>query len=131
MKKLLFKILLVTLGITAMTGCRSDLVYNVEEVTIVSNQGSALNIEDVKKAIIRAGAGLGWQMNADAPGHVLSTLYLRSHMAQVDINYTTTSYSITYKDSKDLNYDGTYIHSNYNGWVQNLQRNIDVQLNTL
>jgi hypothetical protein len=50
---------------------------------------------------------------------------------QVDIAYTTTSYSINYKDSRGLDYDGSSIHSNYNGWVQRLDRAIARQLATL
>jgi hypothetical protein len=49
----------------------------------------------------------------------------------VDIPYSAKSYSITYKSSSNLNYDGTTIHSNYNGWVQNLHKAINTQLNTL
>ena len=28
------------------------------------------------------------------------------------------------QDSKDLNYDGTTIHNNYNGWIQNLEKGL-------
>jgi len=52
-------------------------------------------------------------------------------MAQVDIKYSTIAYSITYKDSSNLKYDGTKIHSNYNGWIQNLDKAIKIQLSTM
>ena len=52
-------------------------------------------------------------------------------MAKVDINYNTKTYSITYKDSSDLDYDGTKIHKNYNGWIQNLDNAIKVQLSAI
>lgn len=130
MKKLLFKLLIVAVAAGAIVGCRTAPVYNVEKQTIVANVDN-VKMSDVKKAIIRAGGTLGWQMTSDKPGHMVGTLHLRDHMAQVDINYSTKSYSITYKDSQNLKYDGTNIHNNYNGWVQNLQRNIDVQLSTM
>lgn len=63
--------------------------------------------------------------------NMVGTLNLRSHMAQVDIRYTTTSYSITYRDSKDLNYDGSNIHRNYNNWIRNLDQAIKQQLASL
>lgn len=138
---------LVCSMIVFISGCRTSPIYNIENQSVVANK-SDFTEEDVKKAIVRAGAGLGWNMDADKTGHVLGTLYLRDHMAQVDINYNLESYSITYKDSTNLNYEAageestdasgaTYInkteiiHSNYNGWVQNLDRGIKTQLNQL
>ena len=56
------------------------------------------------------------------------TLNLRSHTAIVDITYDTRTYSIKYKDSTNLGYDGRNIHSNYNGWIENLDKGIQTQL---
>lgn len=126
MKKLLVKLLLLAVVAGAVVGCRSAMVYNVDEQSIVSS--GKPNMKDIKSAILRAGASLGWQMKESKPGQIVATLFLRKHMAQVDITYSTKSYSITYKNSSNLNYDGETIHSNYNGWVQNLQRQIDAQL---
>jgi len=51
----------------------------------------------------------------------------------VDIAYDTKAFSITYKDSSNLQYDAakSEIHKNYNGWVQNLENGIRAQLNVL
>ena len=49
----------------------------------------------------------------------------------VNIAYASTSYIINYKDSRGLDYDGSNIHSDYNGWVQKLDRAIARQLATL
>ncbi len=105
-------------------------VYNVEEATVVANV-SNVSAEDVRKSIIRAGGTLGWNIKDVKPGLLEGTLHLRTHMAKVEIPYSTKSYSILYKDSTNLKYDGTKIHSNYNGWIQNLQKAIEVQLDTL
>jgi hypothetical protein len=80
---------------------------------------------------MRAGVSLGWQMRPTNPGHIVGTLILRTHTAVVDINYDTAKYSVTYKDSKDLEYDGTNIHSNYNGWIQRLDNAIRSQLSLI
>jgi hypothetical protein len=85
----------------------------------------------MRNAIYRAGIPLGWQMKEVKPGHIIPTLNIRSHMAQTDINYNPNTYSITYRDSSDLNYDGDEIHSNYNGWIQNLDNAIRTQLSML
>jgi hypothetical protein len=88
-------------------------------------------MDDVQKAIIRAGAGLGWQMKPVEPGLIVGTLTLRTHMAMVNVKYDAKTYSITYKDSSNLDYTGDSIHKNYNGWVTNLDRGIQSQLSNL
>ena len=88
------------------------------------------DLSGVTKAIQRAGAGLGWQMKEATPGHIVGTLYLRSHVAVVDITYTLDEYSINYKSSSNLNYNpgNNTIHKNYNGWIQNLINAINAHL---
>ena len=42
----------------------------------------------------------------------------------VDVRYTAKDYSITYKDSSNMQYQDGQIHRNYNGWIENLDRDI-------
>ncbi len=123
----------VLIGLLALilTGCpHQTAVYNVNNAAIASNKED-LTLKDMRAAIIRAGSSLGWQMEDAGPGKIEGTLHLRSHVAKIDIPYSTSNYSIHYKDSTNLNYDGVNIHSNYNGWIQRLDRSIQVQLKTL
>ena len=127
-KKILIAVLSLTL--TFLVGCRSEAVYNIEDAAVVSSIGN-VSSNDIKKAIMRAGGGLGWVIKENGEGKLTGTLSLRKHLAVVDIDYNTKSYSIRYKNSQELNYDGTTIHKNYNGWIQNLHRGIQTQLNLL
>lgn len=127
-KKIL--ILALSLSFAVLAGCRSNAVYNVEDAAVVTSV-EKFSEKDVQKAIMRAGGSLGWVMKQNGPGKLVGTLTLRKHVAVVDIDYSTKSYSIRYKDSQNLDYDGTNIHSNYNGWVQRLHNNIQVQLNMM
>jgi hypothetical protein len=112
-------------------GCsRHAPIYNVENESVIVGKTS-YSAEEVKKAIILAGASLGWSIKEVAPGELEGALYIRKHMAQVDIPYSTESYSIYYKDSDNLKYDGSGIHSNYNGWIQNLDRAIKTHLGAI
>jgi hypothetical protein len=129
LKPLVF-LVLVALSAMLLGGCRTATIYNVRDAP-VSVVKSEYTLKDVGDAITRAGVALGWQMKVQEPGHIVGTLFIRSHMAQVDINYTKTSYNIEYKDSTNLKYDGTHIHSNYNGWIQNLDNGIRAQLTAL
>lgn len=87
--------------------------------------------KQVGDAIRRAGAGLGWIMRPVSPGKLEATLRLREHVAVVDIEYDTKTFSIRYKDSQNLNYDGRTIHRNYNSWIRNLERAINAQVTAI
>ncbi len=112
--------------IGSLAGCRSGTIKDVERAPIPPTASEA----QVKAAILEAGASLGWSMKAKRPGLIIGILSLRSHMAEVEIPYSRTSYSILYKSSSNLDYDPTKrtIHSNYNGWVQNLDGAIRARL---
>ena len=113
----------------AATGCRTlSPVYNVDSTRI---QSSSIKpnptLEDVGKAIQVAGTSLGWLMEPTKPGHIVGTLQVRTHVAIVDIHYNTTAYSIHYKSSSNLDYDGESIHPNYNGWIKRLNSAIHAE----
>ena len=124
------KIILIVLALVVALGigCRSSIVKNVQNTPMTFSSENKPSIELIKKAIIIAGSGLGWRIKSQSPGHLIGTLNLREHTAIVDIKYTTENFSITYNSSTNLNYDGTNIHSNYNGWIQNLEKAIIVQI---
>jgi hypothetical protein len=82
----------------------------------------------VRTAIVRAGSALGWRMSDEGPNMVIGTLQLRTRTAVVEIPYSTSSYSIKYRSSVNLDEKCGNIHKNYNGWIQNLTRNINAQL---
>ncbi|MDH5601597.1 MAG: hypothetical protein OEY78_09865 [Gammaproteobacteria bacterium] len=122
-------VIIATALMLILAGCRANPILNIEDAPV--NISGKYSSNDVKKAIIRAGAGLGWNMKAKTTGLIVGTLFLRKHVAIININYTKNGYSITYKDSQNLNYDGTNIHKNYNSWIQNLNRQIQAQLSAI
>ena len=128
--KLRMLIPLVGLLALAVVGCRSNPVYNVAEAPVMTSTRS-YSTSDVRNAILQAGASLGWQMKDVKPGLIVATLNVRDHMAQVDIPYNRQTYSIVYRDSQNLDYDGANIHSNYNGWVQRLNAAINARISVL
>jgi hypothetical protein len=129
MKKQPLKILVLAfMSIFAVltTGCTAIPVYNIDSAPIVAEK--QVPMEQIKASIMRAGIGLGWVMRPTSEGRIVGTLTLRKHVAIVDITYSQENYSIQYKDSTNLKYDGTNIHKNYNGWVQNLNNAIQSKL---
>lgn len=127
--KIRSSLVLAGIVIAMLGGCRSAGIYNVSAAPVVANK--AVSMDDMQKAIVRAGVGLGWQMKPVSPGLIVGTLNLRTHMAMVDVNYDTKTYNISYKDSSNLDYTGDSIHKNYNSWVQNLDKGIRAQLSNL
>jgi hypothetical protein len=113
----------------ALTACNTMApIQNVEHVSVSSSSNKPLSPAEVRAAIVRAGAGLGWIMKDAGPGVIHGTLILRTHTAEVQIPYSATSYGIVYKSSVNLQESGGKIHRNYNGWIQNLNRGINAQI---
>lgn len=132
MKGVKFMAILASAVLMLAAGCTTAPIYSVADAPVVTNKQNP-TLEDVGKAIIHAGVALGWQMKEVRPGQIVGTLMLRSHTAVVEVAYSTKSYSIVYKDSQNLDYNGAAktIHRNYNGWVQNLDRDIRAQLSAI
>lgn len=91
-----------------------------------------LNDKAVNKAIRIGAAQRGWVVSRQELGFIEATLNIRSHVAKVGITYDTGSIGIRYLDSTNLDYTVkkgvTRIHGNYLKWVNNLVRDISVQL---
>ncbi len=123
---------LVLLALLLLAGCRSAPLVNIDRVNIppMNEKNSQVAMEKITKAIVQAGAGLGWEMRVTRPGQILGTLRDRDDVAAVDIPYSNTSYSIRYRESSNLLYDASKktIHRSYNGWIQELDHAIRAQL---
>ena len=122
MKQKMGFVLLAGLTLLILAGCRTNQITDIKDAAVPVAIGQKLTMDEVAKGIVAAGAKHGWAMKIESPGHIVGTLLIRSHTAVVDIPYTTSSYSIIYKDSTNLNYDAgsKKIHANYSSWVRNL-----------
>src|SRR6266545_1964122 len=106
MSKSRFHVLIITTAIALLAGCNTTQpIYNVSAAPVASVNKKDVTTDDVSKAILRAGASLGWEMIPGKPGHITGTLKLRNHVAVVDIDYTAKSYNIKHRESTNLNYD--------------------------
>jgi hypothetical protein len=118
----------VILGLS-VTGCaRTQPVYNVNNASVVGGTTSGLTQAQIRQAILKAAADREWIAKEAGDGHIVAAVYVRNHMAEVDINYGPNQYSITYKNSDNLLYDGTMIHRNYNKWIKLLDAEIKEEL---
>lgn len=117
-------LLAAVLGLLLLTGCTSQKVHTV----VLNPVEAGLSKEQVGQAILNAGKRRRWEMSPKGRNLINARVYVRQFMAAVDINYDRSGYSISYADSKNLDYDGKTIHRSFNKWVILLEREINRQL---
>ncbi|CAI0784520.1 Uncharacterised protein [Serratia marcescens] len=120
------KLLIAFSVVGALVGCaRTAPVDNVHS-TVSAGHSEA----QVRSAILKAGAQRQWIMNDAGPGVIKARQQNRNHSAEVRITYSATAYSIDYDSSQNLLASQGKIHKNYNRWVRNLDKDIQVSLAT-
>lgn len=124
--------ILVAAAALVFAGCGTvQPIQNVQDAPIILPPGKSVTMSQVTTAIMRAGTRLGWQMQPEGPGKLSGRINLRAHSAVIDVEHSTKSYSIKYRDSNNLDAKDGMIHRNYNGWIQNLDKNIRAELTLL
>lgn len=127
--KMVLLALLLAIPVGAVSGCRTASIYNVSNARLAPPAGTSPSVDDVGRAIRAAGERLGWSMQDVRPGEMSGTLTVnRRHVAVVAITYDTSTFSITYQDSKLLMKDGTVIHKSYNEWIRRLEAAIQEEV---
>jgi hypothetical protein len=115
-----------------LVGCStSQPLHSVDSAVVFTGSGSQPTLEQIRRAIVASVTRKGWTAKNIGSRQIQATLNVRKNIARVVIAYSTRSYSITYKDSHTLAYDGATIHRNYNKWVRNLKILINRQLGSL
>ena len=112
----------LALAVFLVAACATKPLVNVEN-SALSAPGN-VTMKQVEKAIYRGAADRGWTVTRLAPGQLEAKIHVRSHMAMVSITHDIETFSITYKKSENLDYDGVRIHNNYNRWILNLRKAI-------
>ena len=120
--------LLVAAVMVFLMGGRQVPLTDPEPIAVPAG----LKIEQVAKAIKASLVGRTWAVTQDDPGHIVSTLNLREHMAKIDIAYDLQTIKIRYLDSGELMYaekkGQRVIHRNYLNWIQNVVNDINRNL---
>jgi hypothetical protein len=124
-------VLLLALSLFAFSGnalARSAPLVDPAPVEVPAG----LTADQVAKEIKRALLGRGWAVTGEQPGRIDSTLHLRTHTAVIRVDYDTRQVRLAYVDSNELEYKEKKgkrsIHPNYLGWVDNVARDIKINL---
>ncbi len=105
---------------------RLQPIYTPDPIPVPAGKG----INEVKEAIHKALFSLDFKTKDTGPGELETTHVKHSkdmeHTAVLTIKYDSKTVRISYKDSKDLNYDqkSGEIHGTYNRWVHNVEKRI-------
>ncbi|WP_145557517.1 hypothetical protein [Yersinia aldovae] len=119
----LFKALLI--GFVFIAGCSSTTpIQNVSQTVIGSHTTS-----EVQKAILTGGINRGWVMMPASEGVINGKLINRGHTVEIKISYNTNNYQMKYIGSTNMDAKNGKIHSKYNRWIANLNKDIQIQLN--
>jgi len=118
------RIYTVTVLLLLLAACTSKPLVNVVDEPLGSEQSMAA----VHEAIFAAGHAHGWVMKDAGSASIVATLDVRGHHVVVNIDYSTTEFSITYVDSDDMDAKNGNIHRNYNRWVNNIRVGIHTEL---
>ncbi|CAI0957115.1 hypothetical protein V2T44_10015 [Serratia ficaria] len=117
-------ILAGVIAAAALSGCAGTApVQNVSQSVV-----GAHTSQQVRQAILYAGLNRGWIMNQTAEGVIDGKILLRGHTAEIRITYNQNSYQINYVGSSNMDAKNGKIHSNYNRWVANLNKDIQLEL---
>lgn len=108
-----------------LVGCSTiQPVYNVHDQAIPSGLTKVQIIRAMKKAL----TAKRWNIQKADETTVYATISTREHFASIEIPYTTSHYSIIYRDSRNLQAQGDMIHRNYNKWIALLNKQIQTEL---
>ncbi|MDR2191520.1 MAG: hypothetical protein LBO62_01375 [Endomicrobium sp.] len=135
MKKIAAVCLISLFFAVAATSAVLETVYDVEQSkgTFPSAISSVITLDDMKTAIINAAAETDpkWELTENGDGAFTATLNNKEYTAVADIKYSNSYFTITYKDSKNLNFspkdDKLFpykINTGYNRWVTILEQKI-------
>ena len=123
--------LLLVSALVFLMGARQVPLTDPEPIAVPAG----LKIDQVTKAIKASLVGRTWVVASEEPGHIVSTLNLREHMAKIDIVYDAQTIRIKYLDSGELLYaekkGQRMIHHNYLSWIQNLVTDMNRNLTLL
>lgn len=122
--KTIAKLFAVFAVIGVLAGCARTAPIEQIDSTLSSNYTKA----QVKKAILKAGLQRDWIMTEESNSVIKAKYKNRDHSVDVRIPYSAKGYSINYVDSYNLKAADGKIHRNYNRWVRNLDKDIQVNL---
>lgn len=133
MKNSLLRALPVFLSFLFLAACATEAIHKVEKVNYGYYSKTPLTMEQVRKTIERTAARTGWKLSNQQDGSFSGKREWGGgkHNIVVDVIYDVQAFSIKYRDSYQMKYDGSWIHNTYNRMVQKLEEDIVASVTAL
>lgn len=133
-RKILYPVLILPVVFAFMAGTPAQArvyeLYTPDPIVVPKSKSARVN-KAIKKVLFRR----NWRVKTIKSGHYRATYTKpgrggRMHKAVVDVIYKGGKIRVKYVDSRDLNYDkeSNTIHGAYNRWVQNIEKDLLVEL---
>lgn len=127
MKRKLGQVLMIV-GAILVAACAAQPIKDVNNAPVMRFDGKQLSMADMEHAIRLAAYREEWRADVVSPGHMVAVKRDESGdwTVSVDITYTTSDFSIHYKDSQGMKYDARThkINRKYKGMVEDLRDRI-------
>lgn len=112
-------------------GDAMECARNAPIVNVVDRPYANPHNRDPAEVIQNALDRRRYRVTARNPGSIEAFYAARNVRADLTVTYTATTYSITYRDSQNMNYENGRIHPNYNRWVNNLDHDLQADFSAL
>lgn len=114
----------------ALAGGRPIPMVEIIDAPVIWPDDQVGNLQTVQKAVLSGLFDKGWVGRVVTPGVVQATLRRDDWTCEIAVTYNTTTYSIRYVNSTNLDYDASthVIHRNFNKWLILLQQRIDLHM---
>ena len=121
------------LGILLLAAACTQPIKKVEKSNYGWGPQKGVTLAQMQSTIEKTATGLGWQLSDVKTGNFTAKRSWDGdkHNMAVDVLYDAKNFSIRYKDSKAMSYNGRSIHHTYNDMVAILQDTIKTNISTL
>lgn len=133
MKGPLLRALPVFFAFFFIAACATEQMHKVDKVDYGYYTKKSLTMEKVRTTIEQTATRNGWQLSDQKDGSFMGKREWGGgkHNIVVDVIYDLRKFSINYRDSHQMRYDGSWIHNSYNRMVQKLEEDIMAAVNAL
>lgn len=123
----------IVLGILALVAACGGEIHRVESVGYGYGPQKGVTLEQMRAAIESSATGRGWQLSNAKSGSFDAKREWGAgkHNIVVTVFYDPKTFSIRYKDSRAMGYDGRFIHHTYNDMVRDLEETIQTSVSRL
>jgi len=101
-------------------------------VAAITGSGKPATAEEIRRAFMVGGARRGWTFTEAGPDKMIFTVLVRTHTLVMELTYGPGKFSLTYKDSTNLDFRDDAgkrtIHRNYVNWNNNLMNDARAEL---